>query len=412
MLNLKKKRSADLKELQQIKDLVATASGQISIYRDLISFPVTIARAGYDFEGGLVDSKSLQLVNQGILNRSNKAAQTIPPDHHGHAIFIERLPVINHTVLYGGLLLDNFGHFLLESIGRLWAYDVFKAINPYILFYTPWGIKKYKEKQNYIYQALRGFGIPVDRILFAEQIALYKTVIVPDQKYGFGLCRTPDETFLNFLDSFHIPSHSVKTVNKADRIYVSRSKLPIQLGRPLCEVFFEKYLAEQGYLIFYPEQHTLYEQIALYKTAKKIIFCDGGATYCTILLPKLVADIAIVARRRDHRGNYRDITEHFFGFKKSVLWIDEVTGQYQFGKETWDSAGEIDWHKASETLHLNGFVDATFIEPPPVEYADVKRKELLQFIQSIEHSRLFLSFMEGQKQQYPVLPSVLYELPE
>ena len=137
----------------------------------------------------------------------------------------------------------------------------------------------------------------------------------------------------------------------------------------------------------------------------KIIFCDGGATYCTILIPDLKADLSIVARRRDSRWNYKEITEHFYGYKKQLLWIDEVIGQYQFGLESWDAVAEIDWYKVSVTLKENGFTENDCQRTEIEDDNKNKRKEIQDYIQDIQSNPLFLNYMLRHKEQHPALPN-------
>ncbi len=404
MIHFKKNKQNcfdDPKKMCGIDVYAASMGYEISVYQNPISYPVEIVATGNDFQGGLVDNTTRQLVAEAVLLRHGRASQCMPFQNHDDTT---GLPQIDGTFLYGGILLNNFGHFLLESIGRLWAYNRFKNFDPYIFFYAPWGIPDYKKKDHYMYQLFRGFGIPVNRLVFFSEIVQLKKVIIPEQKYGFGKCRMPDNTFINFIQSFNLPDHFNAGIN-ADKIYISRSQLPFNQGRLFGEAEFEKYLQSNGYLVVYPEKHTLYEQLIMYKKAKQIIFCDGGAMYGTILFPHLSADIAIVARRRDHRWNYKELTEHFYGYKKAVLWIDEIIGQYQYGMETWDAAGEIDWHKVSVTLQKENFVTSVFEGLDTTTYERLKRRELLQYIQAIQMNPLFLHYMQKLREEYPILPN-------
>lgn len=302
-------------------------------------------------------------------------------------------------------MLNNYGHFLLESIGRLWAYSRFSRFKLPILFYAPWGPPNYKKKDNYVYQFLKSAGISADRIVFFESVIQLKTVIIPQLKYGFGQCRTPDLTFIRFIQMLQIPGSLPGTFRNADKLYVSRTGLPWRQGRPLGEVHFEKYLQENGYTIFHPENYTLYQQVSILKKAKKIIFCDGGSVYTTILLPQLSAEVAIVARRRDHRWNYKEVmAEHFYGYNKNVLWIDEILGQYEFGLQSWDAAGDVDWHKVSIQLRQAGFLSATYNYEHTDEVSELKLKELQQYIHSLNGNPQFLQFMEKLKEQHPAIP--------
>lgn len=399
----KRDRFYNKNKMQGIEAFANSLGTEIAVFENAISYPVTNDGAVYDFRGGLIDSETLKLIEEAILSRHNKPCQAMP-ELVDKNIEINKLTQIEGTFLFGGILLNNFGHFLLESIGRLWAYGLFKKFDPYILFYAPWGIPDYQKKNNYVHQVFKALGIPLNRLVFFTEIVQLKKVIIPEQKYGFGKCRMPDNTFINFIQSFNLPNR-IRVNASADKIYVSRSKLPFNQGRPFGETEFEKYLQSNGYLIIYPEKHTLYQQLAIYKTASKIIFCDGGAMYGTILLPNLNADIAIVARRRDPRWNYKELTEHFYGYKKSVLWIDEIISQYQYGMETWDAAGEIDWYKVGVTLQKEKFVTSTFEGLETSFYKDLKRKELQQYIESIHTNPIFLNYMEKIKEEYPILPN-------
>jgi hypothetical protein len=387
----KRKHFDNQRTIQEIEAIVNDIGGEVTIHENPVSFPVKDAKVGYDFQGGLIDVKTLQLIKEAVLIRNNKISQEMPEwDFSSNKI--TTLPEIDGIYIYGGILFNNFGHFLLESISRLWAYDLFKRFDPYILFYAPWGIPDYKNKNNYMYQLFKAFGIPIKRIVFITEIVQLKRII------------TPDSRFINFIKTADLPDRLHKAGRYADKIYVSRSKLPFNTGRPLGEAEFEKYLQTNDYLVIHPEKLSLYEQIAIYGKAKKIIFCDGGAIYATVLLPHLSADVAIVARRRDYRGNYKELTEHFYGYKKTVLWIDEVIGQYQYGLETWDAAAEIDWQKVSITLKEEGFTKTTFEALHTPAYDDIKRTELQQYIQSIQWNPLFLNYMQKLKENYPVLP--------
>ncbi len=404
LLKSKKKNINICNKIQLKQDEVTNNTKEIVIYENPISYPVKNATAGYDFEGGLIDSTTMQLVQEAVLIRHNKLAQVMPEWNYD-SIVLNKLPKIEGLFLYCGILFNNFGHFLLESIGRLWAYNQFRQSDPYIFFYAPWGLPDYKKKDSYVHQVLKCLNIPLNRLVFFTDIVQLQKVIVPQQKYGFGKCRTPDNIFMNFITAFKIPKPLIKAKRTVDKIYVSRSQLPFNTGRPLCENKFEEYLQANGYVVMYPENHTLYEQLEIYKNAKQIIFCDGGAIYATIFLPHLSATVAIVARRRDSRWNYKELTEHFYGYKKAVLWIDEVVGQYQYGLETWDAAAEIDWYKVSITLKAEGFTKNTFEGLDTPAYHNVKQTELQQYIQSIQSNPLFLNYMQKLKEDYPLLPN-------
>lgn len=365
----------------------------LSLYRDVISYPLTQGKEK-DYLGGLINTKTNTLIDEAIHFGYMKVFCQEPPNLKSSELTSTNIPEIEHTVLFGGIFYNNFGHFLLESLGRLWAYEYVKELDPYMLFYAPWvPPQDYLEKQNYAYQVLSGFNIPLKRVFFVDHIAKIKKIIIPSQKYGYEYCKNPDSIFLKFVNSFKFPQIIPKGFENADKIYVSRSKIPAGAGKPIGEKFFEEYLLSNGYKIFHPERYSLYQQLSLYSKAKKLIFCDGGALHACILLPKLEAEVAVIARRRDTQYDCREILEQFQGYNKNVLWIDAVKEQYQFGLATWDAVSVVDWFQVSVQLQAYSFVKEVFESFNNVDHRNLIRSELRTHLQSISGDPRFTDFM-------------------
>jgi hypothetical protein len=378
----------------------------ISIRRDLISYPLNNKK--YDeceYQGGLIEIKSQALVKEAIHLGSQKfgdesLCQRLPDIELQKDL--SKVPKIENIVLYGGILFNHFGHFLLESLGRLWAYEYVKELNPYICFYAPQGIPDYLRKNHYMNQVMAGFGIPLERLIFMDELLQLKEVIVPEQKYGWGFFKKPDATFLNFVRGFSFKNNLPKEFEHTDRIYVSRTKLPFKSGmnthgRIIAEHLFEEYLLANGYKILYPERYNLFQQLSIYNHAKKIIFSSGSALHACILLPELEADVAIIARWQDPTDNLFHI-EQFQGYGKPVLGIDALKGQFQLGLEYWDALSEVDWYKASLMLEEKGFVDRSFGQFNHLNAQQLVRSELENYIQEILHDHRFTDFMMKLKE--------------
>jgi hypothetical protein len=367
----------------------------MTILYDVIATPLKKGQTT-QFSGGLINNKTFTLVNEAIHSNGLPCQELQEVDVN--ELSDPRIPVIEHPVLYGGIMFNNFGHFLFESIGRLWAYECIKELDPYILFYAPYGQPKYFEKSNYVFQTLEGLGIPHKRMFFINRLVLIRRIIIPVQKYGYEICKSSDAIIKGFFRQFHFAPKLPKSFEVADKIYVSRAGLPAGTGKPVGETLFEKYLESNGYKSFYPELFTLYEQLNLYRRAEKIIFCDGGAIHSCILLPDLKADLAIIARRRDYRWNWgTNFREQFEGNEKSVLWIDEVQAQYQFGRETWNAMGVINWYEVSRTLFQHQFVNHLFEDK---EVEKLINSCLPAYIQASISDPEFINYMANLKEHY------------
>ncbi|PZV14491.1 MAG: hypothetical protein DCF20_12645 [Pseudanabaena sp.] len=376
------------------------ADNEISIHAQVIAYPLK-ELAHLDYSGGLINSTTHKLIAESIYYK-----EEIPCQHFTNFNTQENLdldvPEFEDTCLYIGILFNHYGHFLLESLGRLWAYESVKELNPYICFYAPWGVPKYLEENNYVNQVLTGFKIPHERLIFLEHLVRLKKVVVPQQKYGYGYLRNPDSVFFNFVKTFSFKDHTPQGFENADKIYVSRAKLPFSIkgnvcGRAIAESVFEEYLISNDYKIFYPEFYNLFEQLTVYKNAKKIIFSSGSALHTCILLPDLQADVAIISRSQDP-GNNLVFEEQFQGYRKTVFWAYAIRAQYQFGLDSWAALSDIDYYKASILLEKQGFVDKIFNNFNQHDYSNIVRSEIQNYIQSISNDTNFINFMTMLKE--------------
>jgi len=376
---------------------------ETSTYENVISYPLVQAssenRLGDYFFGGLADATTRTLIHEAIHYNGVAYSQSLPLS------YIEQHPLddcleIRQPLLYGGILFNHFGHFVSESICRLYAYPMFRQVDPYVLFYAPWGLPRYLEWRNFANQILSGFGIPIDRLIFIERTAIVREVIIPAQKYGFGFLHRPDQAFIDFVKRFEFEHKVPQGMEQAERIYVSRSDLR-RRGAQIGEKVFEEYLAREGYQVFYPQQHTLFEQLALYVQAKRLIFSEGSAILSCILLPDLKAEVAVICRRRDQRREIRVATDCLQGYGKHILWIDAVRGQYQFGLNSWDALADIDWYEVSQLLRKNAFVEMPFVKLTEEDHSVLVRSELRDYLREISGEPRFVDHMMCLKETYP-----------
>ncbi len=202
---------------------VKTSIKDVLICEEVIALPLDV-RMGKDI-GGLLDSERFQLIEEAIdRDYWNESYQEMP-NIDNKEDFTTQIPSIDKLVFFGARLKDHFGHFLLESLSRLWAYETFRQFDPYIFFYTPWGMPDYLEKSNYIYQVLSGFKIPHEKLIFTNHPIRLSKVIIPCQKYGrHSDIRNPDPIFLNFVKKFQFQQVQPIGLENVDKVYVSRSK--------------------------------------------------------------------------------------------------------------------------------------------------------------------------------------------
>lgn len=245
---------------------------KIEIHQEVIAYPLQELNY-HNYVGGLIDSKTNKLIKIAIFrNNKNEPCQHLSISNPQKKLSKD-FPTIHNICLYGGILYNHFGHFLVESLGRLWAYEYVKELSPYICFYSSWGVPDYLNKDNYLNQVFTGFRIPIDKLIFLNDLVELKKIVIPQQKFDY--CRNPDYIFSDFIKNFSFDESVPEGFENADKIYVSRANLPFASsdncihGRAIGENYFEQYLLSNGYQIFYPELYRLFQQLTVYNNAKK-----------------------------------------------------------------------------------------------------------------------------------------------
>jgi capsular polysaccharide biosynthesis protein len=145
--------------------------------------------------------------------------------------------------IYGGLLMDHFGHFLLEAMSRLW----FIRTNPELpvlwhdialpIPHTGWP----------------GWRQQVWRLLGLDRHAHH--VIRRPRRFGRVIVPCPGLT----VDGLH-PSQAAPLAvvpsqpPSGESVWLSRAALPAQFRRLLGEDVLERRLAEQGWVTLWPKR--------------------------------------------------------------------------------------------------------------------------------------------------------------
>lgn len=261
--------------------------------------------------------------------------------------------------LWGGKLLDHFGHFLIESTGRLWALDTLQDQLDGIVFIPEGAMTGADEAA-----ALKGF-----QRLFFELLGItlpikvltkptrFEHLEVPGQGFGIGPLGGGTAPFRAYIQN-----HFAKHVEPAgaERLYISRSELDVSLGGILGEARLERYLAEAGYTIYHPQNHTLTDQIAQYKAATHVVGLDGSALHLFAMIGTPEQRVALIKRRSGPAPD--GIVRHLRGFTgQRPLLLDAITHNWvRSDRKHADnfSYGELDFARLGKDLSRKGFVPA------------------------------------------------------
>jgi len=277
------------------------------------------------------------------------------------------LPLRRGTWLWGGVLWMHFGHFLTESMARLWALHHVDEDIDGILFIPK---RPRNGDQVLAYQreliALMGTDLPVACAAAPERV---ERLIVPGQGMGLGNMSAGTAQFQTA-----VRAHFAKDIaaDGPDKLYISRSALPDARGALIGEPELEAALQAEGYTIYHPEQHDIPHQIATYKAARQVIAAEGSALHLLAMVADKDKDIGLIVRRPS--GATKNLEVHIASLSgKAPLTFTHL-------KRVWKPVGAAKpriWKGELDMARLqSGLQDAGLIRGDAPEWTSLTAEEV------------------------------------
>ena len=227
------------------------------------------------------------------------------------------------TWLWGGVLWMHFGHFMVESLARLWALEEVGEEIDGILF-VPKRPRNGSEVLDYQRALVAAMGTDKP-LVCVEAPERVERLIVPGQGFGLGAMVGGTDAFRAAVSrrfGRDIPAEG------PEKLYISRSLLPSGRGNLIGEAELEAHLAADGYTIYHPEKHDIRHQIATYKAARKVVAAEGSALHLFAMVGNAEAEVAMIVRRPS--GATRNIETHIAAFTgRSPVVISQLTRSWK-----------------------------------------------------------------------------------
>jgi hypothetical protein len=192
------------------------------------------------------------------------------------------------THLYAGMLKnEHFGHFVAESLARLWATQVSRFDS--VIFYLR---DTSLTVPSFVQDTLDCIS-PKLSVHIVREPTRIERLIVPEQ-----LCHPS----IGFASGHPLLKQAFSGVASIDRnlsrkLYVSRSLLSGSEGCFLGESFIEERLQDEGYAILHPQTLPICDQFAAYAAADQLIFAEGSAMHLYALVARPEQRAFIIRRR-------------------------------------------------------------------------------------------------------------------
>jgi hypothetical protein len=306
------------------------------------------------------DNDGVQPLNTGVLTPDMAHVEESITWRDGRRFTLDpRMPdpasleVIKGRYMFAGLLFGHFGHFLVESTARLWAYEMLKDTIDGIVF-----VPKVQRRIDHVLNVYKPFMDLLDidvPILNLGEPARFETLHVPQQGFGmFGMI----EGLKEYRDFMRTRMPRKIADDGARKLYVSRSALPHQRGGILAETVIEAHLEAEGYRVFHPQLHNFEEQLSAYKSADYIVSPDGSPLHMAALVAKPTTKIAVLARRPDVARQFELQFRAFCGI--DTVTVDVLKAHWipvNHARPSRMSYGEVDFGKLHAQLLAGGLIE-------------------------------------------------------
>lgn len=256
------------------------------------------------------DLRSIPLHGRyGILDQTGKPVRRASLERWSRTILLspqppadEIVPHLDEEVIFAGYISHHYGHFLLESLSRLWAYknSPLRIVWAGGQYFEPWSPE--------IFLML---GIDPDRHLILREPLRFSKIWVPTPGYII-----PRMFHHHQKDALA----TVECVKGTEKVYLSRHTFHSPIYNVGGEDRLEERLRSYGWRIVHPETLPVADQVRLFATSRAIAGIEGSALHTAVLCKDMKARL-INLRRPDPNRNYDTIA------RTAEIEQDDLRGQ-------------------------------------------------------------------------------------
>ncbi len=207
--------------------------------------------------------------------------------HHAENLYVPYIePMINQDIeaIYGGgLITQNIGHFILDSLPRLW----FAKENPHLPIVWNNTLPYDSPLQDYHKEIFEILGIKNEHI-FTHKPTRIKKLHIPASLYLFYEYETKE--FFDFLGQYEnkevVPGKKVYLVREGEaktRGYINNDEI-------------EQYVIDNGYSMLYPTKISIKERLDEFSSAEEILAISASSLFPLLLLKNKANRLVVLPR--------------------------------------------------------------------------------------------------------------------
>lgn len=276
-----------------VPDISGGVGDRIALIEGAIVVPPAKGLGNQSVQRSGVLTPDGRLVEEGITWRGQTPVTIAPAMPTGE------IADLKGTWMFLGPLFGHFGHFLVESICRIWAFGPLKDKIDGVIY-----VPKFQNRPDHVANVYRPFlqalGVTAPMVNLEDPTRVER-LFVPAQGFGMFQMIEGAPEYRDF-----VRAHAGKGIEPkgAEKIYISRSALPAIRGSVLGEKRLEALLEAEGYEVFHPQKHPHDAQIAAYRAARQIIGVDCSPLHLLALVGDSGQKTGIVARRDGDLDQY------------------------------------------------------------------------------------------------------------
>ena len=214
---------------------------------------------------------------------------------------VENAEYRDQKVVYCGYMINQWGHFLIEGVCRLWYFlEQDASIDKYIFFLDENEQREIKGNYREFLQLLKVW----DKVEFINKPITYREVLVPELALRCHKYYSP-----KFREMFDIIADNVvvdPSWKPLEKIYYSRSQFakgqPFEFGFDMLDDFF----AKNGYAILYPEKVPLSQMIYYIRNSQVVASLSGSLPH-NMFFAKNGQKVEIIERCTINDDNQVDV---------------------------------------------------------------------------------------------------------
>jgi capsular polysaccharide biosynthesis protein len=249
-------------------------------YPNGIVVPTEVDRVNKTFTGGVYDESGHLVDNSLRQDKEHLGVQAFPQLSPSMINDIKVQHVLKGRYLYLGFYTEHYGHFLLETLSRLWAYTENKydgvVFNEFVNPRQTQGVSTFSQL------FFAPFGIKASSVSIVNVTTQFEWLDVPKAQFFIV-----NKAHANYIETYRKISnyYIASNVDKSLRIYLSRSKLLKRKRKVLNEIAIEQAFIDHGFIIVHPQDLSFLEQLAILSRAEMLAGIEGSGLHNCVFMP-------------------------------------------------------------------------------------------------------------------------------